>query len=71
MSNSKKLEVCADCELIECDTSCQIYIDVKEDRDYNAWKDEPERDLTISKGGMIDGTEVISIPCKWDMRRWG
>lgn len=33
------LEVCADCELVECDTLCQIYIDVKADRDYEEMRE--------------------------------
>jgi hypothetical protein len=35
-----KLEACADCELIECDHDCQIYIDVKAEADFEIKREE-------------------------------
>lgn len=34
------LEVCAECELVECDPACQIYIDVKAEQDCEEMREE-------------------------------
>ena len=55
------LEVCAECELVECDTSCQIYIDVKADRDYKEIRENETFFKNNNRHLCNDNNDYVSI----------